>query len=71
MERSATASGAPAIASGSLFVRSRTAIHCVPLSELQTNEPLRNGTAVTSMDAMYGAPLKILKLFGGKASFGD
>jgi hypothetical protein len=58
---------APTIADGSLFVRGRTALHCVPLSQLQNSEPMRSGTAITSMDAMYGAQNEVIEELIGKA----
>jgi outer membrane protein assembly factor BamB len=62
---------APTIVGGSLFVRGRIALHCVPLSELQNDEPMRNGTAVTSMEAMYGTQPEGIAELIGKAKNSD
>lgn len=59
---------AACFAKGNMIVRGRSALASIPLSELRADQALRDSSAITSMDAMYGGPVESIERLIGQAS---
>ncbi len=59
---------AASIVKGNMIVRGRNALVSIPLSGLRADQALRDSSAITSMDAMYGGPVESIERLVGQAS---